>query len=98
MDGHHLIAWLIIGLIAGAIAGKVVEGGGFGILGDIVVGLVGAFLGGVILHAITGSSAAGGFIAECVVAFLGAVLLLALLRAMGRGRSHHHGALGAFRR
>jgi len=41
MDGHHIIVWLIIGLIAGSIAGRVVAGGGFGCLGDTIVGLAG---------------------------------------------------------
>jgi uncharacterized membrane protein YeaQ/YmgE (transglycosylase-associated protein family) len=88
----HLIAWLLVGLIAGALAGRVVEGGGFGILGDIVVGLVGAVIGGLILHALTRSDVAGSFIGECIVAFVGACLLLAVLRRVGRG------ATAAFRR
>jgi uncharacterized membrane protein YeaQ/YmgE (transglycosylase-associated protein family) len=93
----HLIAWLLVGLIAGALAGRVVEGGGFGVLGDIVVGLVGAFIGGLILHALTNSDVAGSFIGECIVAFVGACLLLAALRMVGRGRSGG-GTTAAFRR
>lgn len=84
--GHHFLAWIIIGLIAGALAGRVVAGGGLGFLGDLVVGLIGALIGGIILHAITGSDAAGSFIGECVVAFIGAVILLWILRLVGRGR------------
>ncbi|MEA2669788.1 MAG: hypothetical protein QOG45_8 [Chloroflexota bacterium] len=94
----HLIAWLLVGLIAGALAGRVVEGGGFGILGDIVVGLVGAVIGGLILHALTRSDVAGSFIGECIVAFVGACLLLAVLRRVGRGRAGGRGATAAFRR
>jgi uncharacterized membrane protein YeaQ/YmgE (transglycosylase-associated protein family) len=98
MASHHLIAWILIGLISGALAGRVVEGGGFGFLGDLVVGLVGAIIGGLILHAVTGgANAAGSFIGECVVAFIGACLLLALLRALGRGAGGK-GPLAAFRR
>ena len=94
----HVIAWLLVGLIAGALAGRVVEGGGFGILGDIVVGLVGAFIGGIILHALTRSDVAGSFIGECIVAFVGACLLLAVLRRVGPGRTGGTGATAAFRR
>jgi uncharacterized membrane protein YeaQ/YmgE (transglycosylase-associated protein family) len=93
----HLIAWLLVGLIAGALAGRVVAGGGFGFLGDVVVGLVGAFIGGLILHAITRSDVAGSFVAECVVAFLGASILLGLLRLVGRGHGGGRGATAAFR-
>jgi uncharacterized membrane protein YeaQ/YmgE (transglycosylase-associated protein family) len=98
MDGHHVIAWILIGLVAGALAGRVVQGHGYGFLGDIVVGLIGAFLGGLVLHAIThGNSAASSFVGECIVAFLGAVLLLAVLRMLGRGKLKQRGMLAAFR-
>ncbi|MDB5442169.1 MAG: transglycosylase associated family protein, partial [Phenylobacterium sp.] len=46
MSSHSLLAWLIIGAIAGWLAGTFVKGGGFGLLGDIVVGIIGAFIGG----------------------------------------------------
>ncbi|MCU1287516.1 MAG: GlsB/YeaQ/YmgE family stress response rane protein [Acidobacteriales bacterium] len=94
----HLIAWLLVGLIAGALAGRVVEGSGFGFLGDVVVGLVGAFIGGLILHAITRSDVAGSFVGECIVAFLGACILLGLLRAVGRGAGGGRGATAGFGR
>ena len=99
MGAHHLIAWLIIGLIAGALAGRLVEGGGYGIRGDIVVGLVGAFIGGLILHGLTrGNEATASFVGEILVAFAGAIILLGLLRLAGRGRTRRHGLFGAFRR
>jgi len=94
----HLIAWILVGLIAGAVAGKVVAGGGFGFVGDVVVGIVGAFVGGIFLHAITGSDAAASFVGEVIVAFLGACLLLVILRALGRGARGGTGATAAFRR
>ncbi|GAC1342955.1 MAG: hypothetical protein NVSMB29_15210 [Candidatus Dormibacteria bacterium] len=87
MSSHHLLAWLLIGLIAGALAGRVVRGGGFGILGDIVVGLIGAFIGGFLLNAVTGNGdASNSFIIECIVAFIGAVILVFILRLFSRGR------------
>jgi uncharacterized membrane protein YeaQ/YmgE (transglycosylase-associated protein family) len=81
---HGLIAWLIIGAVAGWLAGTFVKGGGFGLLGDIVVGIIGAFIGGWlagVLHIHIGS----GWISTILVATLGAVLLLAILRLVRRG-------------
>lgn len=94
----HLIAWVLVGLLAGALAGRVVAGGGFGFLGDVVVGLLGALIGGLILHAIHRSDAVGGFVGECIVAFLGACILLGLLRLVGRGHGGGRGATAALRR
>lgn len=99
MDSHQLIAWLLIGLIAGSLAGRVVKGGGFGLLGDVVVGLIGAFIGGFLLKTFTnGGDTEASFIGECVVAFAGAVLLLLVLRLTGGGRGRRRGVAGAFRR
>jgi uncharacterized membrane protein YeaQ/YmgE (transglycosylase-associated protein family) len=73
-----IVWWLIVGLIAGALASMVMRGGGYGFVGDIVVGLVGALVGGFLMSLIgLGSS---GFIWTIIVAFIGACLLIALLR------------------
>jgi uncharacterized membrane protein YeaQ/YmgE (transglycosylase-associated protein family) len=53
VDGHHIIAWLVIGLIAGVLASLVVRGTGLGFVRDIIVGLIGAVIGGLVLHAVT---------------------------------------------
>jgi len=85
MDTHSLIAWLIIGAIAGWLAGTFVKGGGFGLIGDIVVGIIGAFIGGWLagaLHIHVGS----GWISAIITAAVGATLLLVLLRAVRRAR------------
>jgi uncharacterized membrane protein YeaQ/YmgE (transglycosylase-associated protein family) len=84
MDGHHIIVWLIIGLIAGSLAGRVVAGGGFGCLANTVVGLAGAVVGGLILSWLSPNRVVdtGGVIGDIVVAFIGAALLLAILRAL----------------
>ena len=85
MASHGLIAWLIIGAIAGWLAGTFVKGGGFGLLGDIVVGIIGAFIGGWlagVLHFHIGT----GWISEIIVAAVGASLLLLLLRLVRRAR------------
>jgi uncharacterized membrane protein YeaQ/YmgE (transglycosylase-associated protein family) len=83
MDTHGLIAWLIIGLVAGWLAGTFVKGGGFGLIGDIVVGIIGAFIGGWlagVLHIHVGS----GMISSIITAFVGAVLLILVLRMVRR--------------
>jgi uncharacterized membrane protein YeaQ/YmgE (transglycosylase-associated protein family) len=85
--GHHIITWLIIGLVAGLVASRVVRGTGFGMVRDIIVGLVGAVIGGLILHAVRGGShASPSVLVEIVVAFVGAVILLIIAKAMDRGR------------
>lgn len=82
------LAWVVVGLIAGWLAGKVVHGGGYGLLGDIIVGVVGGLLGGWISTAVLhiGAEVNGINLESIVVAFLGAVVLLVILRALnGRG-------------
>ena len=75
--------FLIVGLIAGWLAGLLVKGGGFGLVGDLVVGVIGAFIGGY-LFSLFGASAVGGLIGSNVVATVGAVLLLIVVRAIKR--------------
>ena len=73
-----LIWWVVVGLIAGFLAGKVMKGGGFGVVMDIVVGIAGAVLGGWVLGLV--GVHAGGLIGSIVVAFVGAVILIWLVR------------------
>ncbi len=83
MGTESLIIFLIIGAIAGWLAGVIVKGYGFGLLGNIVVGIVGSFIGGFLLahfHLMQG----GGIIGAIVGATLGAVVLLLLLRLIRR--------------
>ncbi len=89
LDSHHIITWLIIGLVAGALAGRVVTGGGLGCLADTAVGLGGAVIGGLLLSLVSPNRATdtGGILGDIVVAFIGAALLLAVLRLLTpRGR------------
>jgi uncharacterized membrane protein YeaQ/YmgE (transglycosylase-associated protein family) len=74
-----LIVWLIVGAIAGYLASKVLTGKGMGIIWDIVVGILGALVGGFLLGLI-GISASNIFM-EIVIAFVGAVILLVIFRA-----------------
>lgn len=85
LDPGGIIAWLVVGLVAGWLAGLVMKGGGYGIVGDIVVGLIGAFVGGLVFTWITGGGTAG-FWGSIAVAFVGAVILIAIVRALP-GRS-----------
>jgi uncharacterized membrane protein YeaQ/YmgE (transglycosylase-associated protein family) len=78
-----LLWFRIIGLMAGWLAGMLVKGGGFGLIGDLVVGMVGAFLGGFLFGAL-GISGGGGFIGSLVVATIGAVVLLFIVRLIKR--------------
>lgn len=74
-----IIWWIIVGLIAGFITGKLMKGSGFGALMDIVVGIVGAVIGGYIMQSL-GYAGQGGLIYTVCVAVLGAVLLTLLIR------------------
>jgi uncharacterized membrane protein YeaQ/YmgE (transglycosylase-associated protein family) len=82
----HFILFILIGLIAGALAGRVVSGHGYGVPGDIVVGIVGAFLGGWIFATFLGVGG-GGFFISLFMAFVGAVALLWLIRLIVPGRA-----------
>ena len=83
MDTHGIIVWLIIGAVAGWLAGSLVKGGGFGLIGDIVVGIIGAVLGGW-LAGVLGVGIGSGILASIVTATLGAVILIVLLRLVKR--------------
>lgn len=78
-----VIWWLVVGLIAGFLASQVMRGGGYGIVGDIIVGLIGALIGGFLASLVgLGSS---GLIGTIIIAFIGACILIALLRAVSGG-------------
>jgi len=95
-DSHSLIAWIVIGLVAGALASRVVEGRGLGCLGDLVVGVAGALIGGALLHSLA-PDYQYRFLGSIVVAFIGAALLLGVLRFLNHGkpigRGGRHGGL-----
>jgi uncharacterized membrane protein YeaQ/YmgE (transglycosylase-associated protein family) len=78
-----IIIWLVIGAIAGWLAGQIVSGGGFGLIGDIIVGIIGAVVGGWLLPRI-GIFIGGGFIAAVIDAFIGAVILLVVIKLVRR--------------
>ena len=86
MSIETILIWMAIGLVAGWAASAVV-GGGFGIAGDILLGIVGAILGGLIFRGMHLHLPFGGLAATIFVAFVGAVLLLLLLRLIRRSSS-----------
>lgn len=79
----HLLWFIVVGIVAGWLAGNLVKGGGFGLVGDLVVGVIGALLGG-FLFGTLGISAGGGLIGSIVVATIGAVVLLFGIRLIKR--------------
>ena len=79
----EFIWFILIGLVAGWLAGQLVKGGGFGVVGDIVVGVLGALLGGFLFSSF-GVSLGGGLLGAIVVATIGAILLIFILRLIKR--------------
>jgi uncharacterized membrane protein YeaQ/YmgE (transglycosylase-associated protein family) len=82
MEPLSLLWFLLIGLCAGWLAGQLVRGGGYGLVGDLVVGVIGALLGGV-LFSLLGLKATG-LVGSLVVATIGAIVFIAILRAIKR--------------
>jgi uncharacterized membrane protein YeaQ/YmgE (transglycosylase-associated protein family) len=77
----ELLWFILIGLAAGWLAGQFMKGGGYGAIGDIVVGVIGALLGGFLFGAL-GVSVGGGLLGSLIVATIGAIVLLSLLRVL----------------
>jgi uncharacterized membrane protein YeaQ/YmgE (transglycosylase-associated protein family) len=79
ISGESLLVILLVGLIAGWLAGRIVDGGGFGLIGDIAIGIVGALIGSWLMPRL-GIHIASGIISAIIVATIGAVLLLVIVR------------------
>jgi uncharacterized membrane protein YeaQ/YmgE (transglycosylase-associated protein family) len=75
------VAWIVVGLIAGWLAGQVMKGGGYGVVVDIILGILGGVLGGWVFG-LLGIRAGGGMIGSIIVAFIGAVILVGLTRLL----------------
>jgi uncharacterized membrane protein YeaQ/YmgE (transglycosylase-associated protein family) len=75
-----LIYWIVVGLIAGWLAGKVMKGGGYGVVVDIILGILGAIVGGFVFGLL--GLHAGGLIGSIIVAFVGAVILVWITRQL----------------
>jgi len=85
-----ILAWLLVGLIAGWLTGLIMSGGGYGIIRDIILGLVGAFLGGLIFGAFTNDLHEYGFWGSVGVAFVGACVLVFIVRLIVPGRGRYY--------
>ena len=85
-----LLSWIVVGAIAGWLAGKLVKGEGFGCLGNIIVGVVGGLLGGFLASVLFNMpDAVNGFnLTSIVVAFLGAVIVVVVIRLLRGGRNY----------
>jgi uncharacterized membrane protein YeaQ/YmgE (transglycosylase-associated protein family) len=83
MTVEAILIWLVVGAIAGWAAGQVVTGGGFGLVGDIVVGIVGEIIAGLLLPRL-GIVIGSGIISAIIDAFIGAVILLLIVRLIRR--------------
>ncbi len=83
MHGGGILVLLLVGLVAGWLAGQIVRGGGFGLIGDLVVGVIGAFIGSWIF-ATLGIFIGMGLIGAIISATNGAVILVAILRLVRR--------------
>jgi uncharacterized membrane protein YeaQ/YmgE (transglycosylase-associated protein family) len=84
LSNQSLLVIIIVGIVAGWLAGRVMEGGGFGLVGDLLVGLIGAFIGDWLLPRL-GIHLGVGIVALIINAFIGAIVLLLLLRLVGGG-------------
>lgn len=82
----NIIAWIIIGILAGWLAGLLMPGKGFGLVGDLIVGLVGAFVGGLIMSVLAPDQTFG-FWGSFLVALIGACILVAIIHAITGWRS-----------
>jgi uncharacterized membrane protein YeaQ/YmgE (transglycosylase-associated protein family) len=80
-----ILSWIIVGLIAGWLAGQVMRGGGYGVVGDIIIGIIGGLIGGFLANAVLGLDTMNGInLVSVIVAFIGAVILVWLLRMVAR--------------
>ena len=84
MSVETILIWMAIGLVAGWLASRVVGRGGYGLIGDIVLGIVGAFLGGLMFRTLHLKTPFSGVASTIFVAFVGAVVLLLLMRLVSR--------------
>jgi uncharacterized membrane protein YeaQ/YmgE (transglycosylase-associated protein family) len=80
-----ILVWIVLGLIAGWLAGLIMGTGGYGLIGDVVVGIIGALLGGALASAILGVGVTGLDLTSIVISVIGAIIFIALYRAVVPG-------------
>jgi uncharacterized membrane protein YeaQ/YmgE (transglycosylase-associated protein family) len=79
-----ILIWLLVGAVAGWLAGIVVKGGGFGLIGDIIVGILGAFVGGWLFGVLGIAIPAPPIVATIIAATVGAIVLLLIVKVLKR--------------
>jgi uncharacterized membrane protein YeaQ/YmgE (transglycosylase-associated protein family) len=84
-----MIWWICVGLVAGWATGKILKGSGYGALADIVIGILGAIVGGFVMR-LAGFAGSGGFLYTVFVAVLGAMLLVWLEHFFSSHRGHNY--------
>ena len=82
-----ILSWIILGLVAGWLAGQFMKGGGYGIIGDIVLGVIGALVGGFLASQFLGLDVSGFNLISVLIAFVGACLVIAVSRALTGNRA-----------
>jgi len=82
-----IISWILLGLVAGFLAGQVMKGGGYGLIGDIVLGIIGAVVGGFLASNLLGLDVNGFNITSILIAFVGACLVIGISRAVSGNRA-----------
>jgi len=82
-----ILAWIVLGLIAGWLAGQVMKGGGYGIVGDIVLGIIGAVVGGFLASSMLGLDVNGVNVTSILIAFIGACIVIGISRAVSGNRA-----------
>jgi uncharacterized membrane protein YeaQ/YmgE (transglycosylase-associated protein family) len=90
LDVDTILIWCLVGLVAGFLASHIALGHGLGLLGDLVIGIIGAFIGGFVLMGVFHFSigvAGHPIITEMIMAFIGAAILLLIVRLLGGGRA-----------
>ena len=85
-QSHNFVSWLLLGLVAGWLAGKLARGRGFGCVTDIILGLIGSFIGGWVFTKL--GIFGGGFLVSLAAATLGAVILVAIAHLFSGGAKH----------
>jgi uncharacterized membrane protein YeaQ/YmgE (transglycosylase-associated protein family) len=81
-----ILSWILLGLVAGWLAGQFMKGGGYGLVGDLVLGVVGAVVGGFLSSRLLGLDVSGFNLTSVLIAFVGACLVIAISRTFTRGR------------
>jgi uncharacterized membrane protein YeaQ/YmgE (transglycosylase-associated protein family) len=85
LSGESLLVILFVGLVAGWLAGKIVRGAGYGIIGDIVIGIAGAFIASWLFPKLGIAIGTGGLVREIIYSAIGAILLLLIVRLIRTG-------------